>query len=442
MKKVYVLIVLILGSITLNHFFYSPDLIELISGNAAAGFSLNWPLFRLFIEPFYAFSYYILTLERSGYVFALISWTFWIFSAFMILSWHNKCSFMKALVYCSWAFLFFVSLICMVIILPVSGPKLKAPDSYKVFDMHSHTIASKDSISNVMSSIKYHKKHGFTDFFITEHDNTKGFYSIPYDVDINNIFPGIQIRTKDGISILLLSRHQFVYKEFEGKTIEEMVSLAHKKGMLVVVPHWWKWNRPSLEALSGLGIDGFEIYNCGYRYLSDEKRREMIDICKQNNLMMFGSTDWHGLGYMTNVWSVVDCGKNKEECLFDILKVKPEIKIIVHDIKGSQSVIRYVFEPFYAFYLYITHSGFKYILSFFMAASVVFLLFLKFRCMKIVRIVSLIFSFFFAGVLFYFTYILSFNLMTSVIIPETIIPAGIGLTILWLVIWGISGKNT
>jgi hypothetical protein len=323
--------------------------------------------------------------------------------------------------------------------LPVIGPKLSVPDDYKVVDAHSHTIASKDNISTVLSSINYHKKHGFTDFFITEHDNTNGFYSIPCDVDDSNIFPGIQIRTTEGVSVLLLSKYQFRYRDYMDKSIKEMIDLAHSEGMLVVMPHWWKWKKPPLQELVDMGIDGFEIYNCGYRYIKEETRKEIIDICKKNNLLMLGSTDWHGLGYMANVWTVVK--KNGDKNIFELLESRPEMRVIVHDVKGTQSPIRYIFEPFFAFYYYIVNTELKYVLNFYMIMSIILLFFIKTRFSEIVRYSSLFLSLFFSIVLFYFSYILSFNLMTNVIIPETILPTTIGLTVVWIVIWSLSDKN-
>ncbi len=438
MKKIYIFISFILASILLNSFLYSPNIIDIIT-NQNVSFSLQWPKLRLFIEPFYAFSYYILTLERSGYVFALSSWLFWILALVISLSIHKRVKTKQIIVHCLWSFFFFLSIICAIVILPVIGPKLSVPYDYKVVDAHSHTIASKDNISTVLSSINYHKKHGFTDFFITEHDNTNGFYSIPCDVDDSNIFPGIQIRTTEGVSVLLLSKYQFRYRDYMDKSIKEMVDLAHSEGMLVVMPHWWKWKKPPLQELVDMGIDGFEIYNCGYRYIKEETRKEIIDICKKNNLLMLGSTDWHGLGYMANVWTVVK--KNGDKNIFELLESRPEMRVIVHDVKGPQSPIRYIFEPFFAFYYYIVNTELKYVLNFYMIMSIILLFFIKTRFSEIVRYSSLFLSLFFSIVLFYFSYILSFNLMTNVIIPETILPTTIGLTVVWIVIWSLSDKN-
>ena len=440
MKKVYFLISGILISVVLNHFFYSNNIIDVATNQAFPNALLQWPSFRIFIEPFYAFAYYILTLERSGYVFALCSWIFWSILFVLFLAKYYKVPKSKTVIYCFFAMFFVVSLICSIIILPVAGPKLSVSDKYKVVDIHSHSISSKDNLSLVSSNINFHNKHGYTDFFITEHDNTNGYDSIPGNIKTDNIFPGIQIRT-EGISVLLLSKDPFNYYDFKGKTIQEMVDLAHSKDMLVVVPHVWKWKKHSLQSLADKGVDGFEIYNCGYRFLKPDKKQEIVNICKDNNLMMFGTTDWHGLGYMSNVWSLVE--KEDDKSLFDILKdSKPNVKVINHNVSGWQSVIRYIFEPFFAFYYYIVNTKIEYILSFYMIMSLVVLLFFKFKVINVIKFISLSFALFFAISLFYFTsMLLSFNFTYNVIIPETIVPTALSLIFIWLIIWGACEKN-
>ena len=241
-----------------------------------------------------------------------------------------------------------------------------------------------------------------------------------------------------------MSKVPFNYYDFKGKSIKEMVDLAHSKDMLVVVPHVWKWKKHSLQSLVDKGVDGFEVYNCGYRFLKPDKKQEIIQICKDNNLMMFGTTDWHGLGYMSNVWSLVyKDRKDSKKSFFDILKEnRPDVKVVVHDIKGNQSIIRYIFEPFFAFYYYTVNTKVEYILSFYMILSLIVLLFFKFKVQKVIKYISLIFALFFTVSLFYFTaMVLSFDFTFNVIIPETIVPTAVSLIFIWIIIWWLCEKD-
>ncbi len=223
MKKIYFLVSIIIVSVILNIFFYTSNIIDISTGEQLNNVILQWPIFRLFIEPFYAFAYYILTMERSGYVFALISWLSWLVLITILVCRYKNFKLKNTIIFCFFSFFLFVSLCCSVIILPIIGPNITKTDGYKVVDIHSHTISSRDNISSISSSINFHKKHGFTDYFITEHDNTNGYKTIPAGVGTEHIFPGIQIRTKEGVSILLLAQESFEYEEFEEKKIKVMI---------------------------------------------------------------------------------------------------------------------------------------------------------------------------------------------------------------------------
>ncbi|MBQ4178634.1 MAG: hypothetical protein II598_02695 [Elusimicrobia bacterium] len=439
MKKLYTFVFIIFVSVILNIIFYNSNIIDVSTGEKLSNIVLQWPVFRLLIEPFYAFAYYILTMERSGYVFALASWLSWLVLFSILFCRYNNLKLKNTIIVSCFSFFFFVSLCCSVVMLPVIGPKITNIHGYKIVDVHSHTISSRDNISSMLSSMKFHKEHGFTDYFVTEHDNTKGYKTIPFESAKKHIFPGIQIRTKEGVSILLLSNIPFRYEDFKEKSIKDMIDLAHSKSMLVVMPHWWKWHRPDLQQLVDWGIDGFEIYNCGYRYISDQTRQELIDICNKNNLPMFGTTDWHGLGYMMNVWTIIQAKDNKN--VFELMKEKPKTKIIVHDVKGNQSALRYIFEPFYFIYIYVTTTQLKYVLSFYMIIFILIGLLYKVPVIRTVRIVSLLLACFFSTCLLHFVCLLRYSFYNNVMIPETIIPTVLSLIFIWLIIWGFCDKN-
>ena len=162
------------------------------------------------------------------------------------------------------------------------------------------------------------------------------------------------MQTKDKVSVLLLSAKAFDGGQYKNLSLKDIIGKAHSEGMLVIMPHWWKWHRQSLEELVELGIDGFEIYNCGYRNLSKRDFQDIVKISKDNNLLMAGSTDWHGWRYMTDVWTVLKAepGGNLKETL----DKKPETRVLVYRQQQSSSPLRFILEPFYAFYLYTKNA--------------------------------------------------------------------------------------
>ncbi|MDD4166239.1 MAG: hypothetical protein PHN29_04345 [Endomicrobiaceae bacterium] len=129
MRKIYIFLSFLLCSLTLNYFLYSNNLIDIITNRTVSFFNIQWPVERLFIEPFYAFAYYILTMERSGYIFALVAWALWIVIFAASVSRYKKMSLRQTLVNSFAGVLLFVSAVMAVILLPVPGPNLSNTDS-------------------------------------------------------------------------------------------------------------------------------------------------------------------------------------------------------------------------------------------------------------------------------------------------------------------------
>jgi hypothetical protein len=71
--------------------FHSPiHLYDLITGFKTPEFLISWPAIRIFIEPFYSFSFYVLTLNKLFYKPAIVSWILWILCVVLIYCFLNK----------------------------------------------------------------------------------------------------------------------------------------------------------------------------------------------------------------------------------------------------------------------------------------------------------------------------------------------------------------
>jgi hypothetical protein len=300
--------------------------------------------------------------------------------------------------------------------------------------MYSH-----DNLSTPSSSLRFHKTQGYDSFFITEHNHTKGFDKFPENVKYKEVFPGVQMQTKDKVSVLLLSGVQFDGDEYKDKTLKEIIEKAHQNDMLVLMPHWWKWHRQSLQELVDSGIDGFEIYNCGYRYLTKKELKEIIKISEENNLLMAGSTDWHGWGYMTDVWTVFDI--NPGANLKDILDKKPQTQVLLYRQEQSASVLRFVFEPFMAFYYYIKNADVISVLSLMVWIMLLNVLFIgntakyikKYTPPVVIAVLVL------SAAAIFISYLPAKGL--NQMVPSTVVPALLGCCALWFLVWRINGKN-
>lgn len=437
-KRIFFCFCLIAGSSLL---FHSPvQLYDLVTGLPAEGFFVTWPFIRIFTEPFYAFAFYALTLERNFYQPAIISWTVWSVMALAVYCYVKKQTVKLFLVKLLYVLALLATLFVFVALLPLPGPKLHKPEGYIAVDPHSHTISSHDNVSTAKSSLKFHKYNGYDSFFVTEHNHTKGFSRFPEEAKLKQVFPGIQIQAKKAkISVLLLSAKEYDGDDYKDMFLEDMINKAHENGMLVIVPHWWKWHKFTFEELLELGIDGFEIYNCGYRNFDESQRQAMIDFSKNNGLLMIGSTDWHGWGYMSDVWTVFK--GNTRDNLLTQLAAKPETKVILYREKQSGSILRFIFEPFMAFYYYIKNTGPLQVISLILWAAVMMIIASGKTMKYIVRYFPLCLSAFFAFLTVYY-YILSLPVRgLNEIITASVIPALLGFCFLWFIIWRLNGKN-
>lgn len=289
MNKYLLLITLV---ILLGGFFYfkfsSAPVVPIdITSNQPAGY-VTYSWWRYIFEPFSLLSEYLLSATNwRKTIFSVYLW-------FLLISLFFKIKFWRAT-------LVYFTIIALTIIFPLTCPKIHLTSSGTVVDFHSHTYYSHDALISPEQNLSAHRRAGFHTFFITEHDSTKSFSR--FQQKSFPVFPGVQINTTDGISLLILSQKEFDLNELKNSSIKELIRKAHQKNMLVVLPHWWKWKKPPVKELIKNGIDGIEIYNTAYR--SGANTVELIELARRNNLFPVGSTDWHGWGNYTNVWTVI-----------------------------------------------------------------------------------------------------------------------------------------
>jgi len=208
--------------------------------------------------------------------------------------------------------------------------------------------------------------------------------------------------------------------------------------MLVIIPHWWKWHKFSISELAEMGADGFEIYNCGYRNLSLDEQKEIIRVASKEKLIMAGSTDWHGWGYMTDVWTVFPV--DSPETFYEELLKRPRTSVITYRIPQSSSPARFIFEPFFAFYYYIKDADVLSVLSFMVWTALIFVLITGSARKKIKSVLPFAMAIFFAATLVYF-FMLSMTASSNKIIMSSVMPACAVLCALWGVCAYAVNKN-
>jgi hypothetical protein len=439
-KSAKFLLALTLFIIISSFVFYSPIyLYDLITGSQTPEFSILWPRVRLFIEPFYSFAFYALTLNKDFYEPVIISWTLWVTFVALIYCFLNKKTVSKTLYNVVYLLAFLASIFSFIALVPVPGPKLLKPKGYITVDTHSHTISSHDNVAPAIISLRAHLWQGFDVFFNTEHNHTLGFDKFPESAKLKIVYPGMQIQTKDRISVVLLSSKEFDGRGYKNLSLEKTVKKAHENNMFVIIPHWWKWHKYTFKKLKDIGIDGFEIYNCGYRNFNKNEQKSLINFSKKNNLMMFGVTDWHGWGYMSDVWTVVE--GNLSQNIDGLFSEKPNTKIILYRREQAGSVIRFIFEPFFFFYYYISDTNSKYLASFIAWIVAIFLIFRSHFWKYLKKLFALLMTVIYATGVIYFYMITRSVADTNTIVMKSVVPVIAGLCILWFVLWRFNGDK-
>ncbi len=330
-----------------------PGPVDLSTGKPLADARVIWPLWRYAIEPFAAAAEYVLSFSR--YIVQLCSWLAWLGTAAFIRTMLRKKkagpSARAALI----AMLAVISAVLLALILPFPAPRLSVENG-KVVDLHSHTYYSHDGVMSPAQSLFFHRRLGFDSFFVTEHGHTDGFPHFSKEISGKEALPGMQISTKERVSLLVLADRPFDGRPYRDKTAREVIDKAHAAGFVVICPHWWKWRHFTWEELRQKGIDGFEVYNAGYRNFSDEERGRMTAFCRANGLVTTSSTDWHGWGYMSDAWTVLpDMEKNAgaAEVLGRLKEHGPMTPAALRRPQAS-GALRHIFEPFFGVYYYLS----------------------------------------------------------------------------------------
>lgn len=414
------------------------QLVDIITNKPAAEFSVQWPALRYYIEPVSAVNDYLLSFTR--YIAQLFSWIFWLALLAWLISVCRKEGIGSALARVLRFETAFLSAVVLCLVLPLPGPKLTGPKIFRVMDLHSHTFYSHDAIKSPLRSLDYHDRLGFNNYFVTEHGHTDGFGKFPEKDRFSKVFPGMQVSTTERVSLVILADREFKGAEYRDKSVREVIDLAHANGFTVFCPHWWKWRYFSWQQLYEMGIDGFEVYNAGYRNFSDAERRQLIDFCREKGLLALGTTDWHGWGGTSNVWTAIEKTGDMSKFNFESLKARAQTKVIVLMRPGElNSTFRYIFEPFFGVYYYFGSIEKKQVFYWTVWMLLFILAYNSRRIRLLVKCAPLIFAVVFFGLAGWSVYAWLPLLPENQILGKLLAPVFLGISAGWFFVF--KGRN-
>ena len=350
---------------------------DITTGTPPKGVSLEYQPSRLILEPISGPAEQLCSLKdnKSNHWTTIISWFFWLgtIAIFTAIGKRKKLKNMLYMVLIMW--LGFITFIALIIILPLPMVRMKAPADWLRVDFHSHTWESWDGSASPYTNLRFHKQSGYDCFFVTEHNNTDSYPEFSPLDQLHTVFPGAEISSTDNIRYLLLSDRKFSIEEFENKTLRDAVVAAHKKGYLVIMPHYPE--RGNWEYLASLDVDGFEIYDSGDHGITSAEQAELIRFCKGRNLLMTSATDYHGWGAYADGWTLIrkpEVVVPTSRMLLDLMQNRTESRVIVMKQPVSLFGNGTIFEPLSVTIRYFGSMG--HVRSFVWAGWMLILIFL------------------------------------------------------------------
>ncbi len=189
-----------------------------------------------------------------------------------------------------------------------------------LIDFHSHSRASHDGRPRFTAqrNMDWHAKQGFHAGFITDHNRIETSQQAKALSRLQ--WKSTGYRSLEGEEVSLWKTHLLtlgVHERIDNQPYDSdaakvplFVRDMRKKNIPVIasLPEYWfyHWGQGVQDFVSW-GVGGFEIINSAPKALDFplDKRKEIVSLAQQHNLVLTGITDNHGYGYATAVWNAM-----------------------------------------------------------------------------------------------------------------------------------------
>ena len=277
----------------------------------AENFSIHISPLRVLFEPILGhILFYLRSYDPIPEFFVIFGWvSIGMFFAFVKRIFYKQISLISALG--RWAVLSVLlsGLWLMIFIYMISGPlpsnTIINHDSGRIlFNTHTHSHWSHDGLISPKQQMSWHKRNGYDAFFLTEHNHNKNTLRFVNEQKkgllpkVPHIIAGIEFSGSNHMLLLGL-KSPFITFSLDDKPV---IDSTHQDGGLVAVAHWFSDEHNSIQYYIDKGVDGFEIDNRN-NVFSNNLRQQIIELCRENNLFMLGSADYHGYGSAAHVWN-------------------------------------------------------------------------------------------------------------------------------------------
>jgi len=282
------------------------------TGEWVSGFSLQLPTAYLIFAPFCGIATRITLLSFHQ---ALVFLTY----LFLTFLWFTK----PLKIALAWAV--FIVFFVWIAAVPHPAARLVAADKDVILvDFHSHSRVSHDGRPSfdAAANIRWHAVQGYNAGFITDHNQTETTQKAKELTRQSWQTAGYRALEGEEISLwkthlVVLGNHQRIDNQpFDSDPARVRVFIGEmnrrKLPVISSLPEYWiyHWDGSPIGTMQDFvnwGINGFEIVNSAPKALDfpPHYRRQIVEICRANNLFMTGISDTHGYGYSTSVWNAM-----------------------------------------------------------------------------------------------------------------------------------------
>jgi hypothetical protein len=166
-------------------------------------------------------------------------------------------------------------------------------------DLHLHTWASFDSLSDPEAVLRRARERGLDRIAITDHNSVEVGLSMAARYP-ERVIPGEEVKTAEGIDVIGLYLSSAIPK---GTPAHETCLRIREQGGIVYLPHPYARGKGGsgvlAEALAPL-LDVVEVFNA--RLLSRDRNEKAGDLARKHNLLRGAGSDAHTLAEVGGAW--------------------------------------------------------------------------------------------------------------------------------------------
>ncbi len=239
---------------------------------------------------------------------------------------------------------------------------------------HSHTHYSHDGLISQKDMKDWHEKNGFDAFFITDHNHHEQTLDFINQQRRGVVTAKPMILCGEEFSgsnhILLLGfEHNTIT---EGFTDQEAIDAIHAQDGSAIVAHWFEGERNSIQHYIDKDVDGFEVANQNDVFYPERIHTDIVQSCQENDLLMIGSSDYHGYGATCFTWNALNIPRwnsmdhiGKTQSIMNIFKEhdQSKIQVLIYRDRSPVPPGRLSVSPIYVFFNYFRGLTFTQLIS-------------------------------------------------------------------------------